>query len=90
MSHVTHMNESCHTYEWSMSGMNANSNLTHINTSCHTYENVVQTFMSRLKECRSDAYAAPPSTATCVNVWHESFMCDITYLYEIRVHRTQF
>ena len=32
MSHVTHMNESCHTYEW--------SHVTHMNESCHTYGQV--------------------------------------------------
>jgi len=37
MSPVTHMNESCHTYEWVLShtGM---SPVTHTNESCHTHE----------------------------------------------------
>jgi len=51
MSHVTHMNESCHTYEWLLIHNNENchtyksvmshmwmSHVTHINGSCHTYE----------------------------------------------------
>ena len=53
MSHVTHMNESCHTYEWVMSRRHAihlrhlvlrldtrwrMSHVTHMNESCHTYE----------------------------------------------------
>jgi len=37
MSHVTHMNESCHTYEWVMSHIWM-SLVTHMNESCHTYE----------------------------------------------------
>jgi len=37
MSHVTHMNESCHTYEWVMSHIWM-SHVTHMNESCHTYE----------------------------------------------------
>ena len=35
--HVTHMNESCHTYEWVMSHKWV-SHVTHTNESCHTYE----------------------------------------------------
>ena len=42
MSHVTHMNESCHTYKchtyvWVMSHIRT-SPATHMNESCHTYE----------------------------------------------------
>jgi len=37
MSHVTHMNASCHTYEWDMPHMWM-SHVTHMNESCHTYE----------------------------------------------------
>jgi len=37
MSHVTHMNESCHTYEWVMSHIWM-SHVTHMNESCHIYE----------------------------------------------------
>jgi len=37
MSHVTHGNESCHTYEWVMSHIWM-SHVTHMNESCHTYE----------------------------------------------------
>ena len=36
-SHVTHMNESCHTYEWVMSHM-WRSHVTHVKESRHTYE----------------------------------------------------
>ena len=37
MSHVTHMNESCHTYECVMSHIWMR-HVTHMNESCHTYE----------------------------------------------------
>ena len=37
MSHVTHMNESCHTYEWDMSHTWM-SHVTHMNESRDTYE----------------------------------------------------
>jgi len=37
MSHVTHMNESCHTYEWVMSHIWM-SCVTHMNELCHRYE----------------------------------------------------
>ena len=35
--HVTHMSESCHTYEWVMSHIWM-SHVTHMSESCHTYE----------------------------------------------------
>jgi len=37
MSHGTHMNESCHTYEWAMSHIWM-SHATHMNNECDTYE----------------------------------------------------
>ena len=37
MSHVTHINEPCHTYEWVMSHIWM-SHVTHMNEPCHTYE----------------------------------------------------
>jgi len=37
MSHVTHMNESCHTYEWVMSHIEICRPI-HINETCHTYK----------------------------------------------------
>ena len=37
MSHVTHMNESCHTYEWVISHIRMN-HVTHMDQSCHTYD----------------------------------------------------
>jgi len=40
MSHVTHINKSCHTYEWVVSHI-WTSRVTHMNESCHTYERVV-------------------------------------------------
>jgi len=36
-SHVTHKNESCHTYDWVVSHIWM-SHSTHMNESCHTYE----------------------------------------------------
>ena len=40
MSHVTHMNESCHTHEWVVSHTWM-SRATHMNESCHTHEYVM-------------------------------------------------
>jgi len=37
MSHVTHMNESCHTCQWVIPHIWM-SHVTHVNESCHTYE----------------------------------------------------
>ena len=36
-SHVTHLNESCHAYQWVVSHISM-SHVTHINESCNTYE----------------------------------------------------
>ena len=48
MSHVTHMNESCHTYQWVMSQLWM-SHVTHTNESCHTYRWVMsQLWMSHV------------------------------------------
>jgi len=40
MSHVTHINESCHTHQWVISHTSM-SHLTHINESCHTHPRVM-------------------------------------------------
>ena len=40
MSHVTHMNESCHTYEWVVSHIWMR-HVTNTNELCHTYERVI-------------------------------------------------
>jgi len=46
LSHVTHMNELCHTHEWVMSHTWM-SYITHMNESCHTYKLVMShTWMS--------------------------------------------
>jgi len=42
MSHVTHTNESCHTYEWVMLHIWM-SHGTHMNVSCHAYKYVAYT-----------------------------------------------
>ena len=53
MSHATHLNESCHTYEWATSHMNDLCHTyewvtSHFNNACHTYEWV----MSHMNEPR--------------------------------------
>ena len=40
MSHVTHMNESCHICEWGISHIWM-SHVTHLNEWCHTYESIM-------------------------------------------------
>jgi len=57
MSHVTHMNESCHTYEWVMSHVWM-GHVTHMTESCHTYEWVMShiwmSHVTRMNEsCRA-------------------------------------
>ena len=48
MVHVTHVNESCHTYQWVMSHTSM-SHVTHINESCYAYECIIShTWMSHV------------------------------------------
>ena len=63
MSHVTHMNESCHTYEWVMSHIQM-SHVTHTNEPCHTYNWVMShIWMSHVthtnEPCHTYAWVMP-------------------------------
>jgi len=56
MSHVTHMNESCHTYEWVMAHIRM-SHVTDMNQSCHTYEWVMSnTCMRHVKHINASCH----------------------------------
>jgi len=66
MSHVTHMNESCHTYEWVMSRIWM-SHVTHMNESWHTYEWIMpHIWMSHVADVNESSH-----------IW----MRDVTYGY---------
>jgi len=73
MRHVTHMNASCHTYEWAMSHIWM-SHVTHMNESCHTYECVMSHIWMRRVTHRN----ASCDIEECKDV-NES--CDITQSY---------
>ena len=71
---ITHMNESCRTYEWVMSHMNESchtwmSHVTHVNESCHTYERV----MSHSERLLSHIWISQGNMGF--------FTCDTTALY---------
>ena len=81
MSHATHMNESCHTYErvtphiWM-------SHVTHMNESCHTYEWVMShIWMSRVTHMNESCH-----TYECVmaHIWmtHSKHMNGSCHAYE--------
>ena len=70
MSHVTHMNESCHTREWVMSHIRM-SHVTHMNESCNTLEWVMShvwmsniTHMSKSYHTHAPAVGAIPRHRT--------------------------
>jgi len=70
-THVTHVNESCHTYERVMSHM-WTSHDTHVNESCHTYERVVShTWPSHITQVNESCH-----TCECVmrpmKVWESA------------------
>ena len=79
MSHVTHMNESCHTYEWVMSHIWM-SHVTHMNESRHTYEWVMShiwmshvTYMNESCHTSGSPSHQPPIAArlSCfLDRWH--------------------
>ena len=81
MSHVTHVNESCHTCEWVMSHIWM-SHVTRMNESCHTCEWVMShMWMSyntytAAQHCTDHRSSASP---TCVT-WL-IHMCDMTHSY---------
>jgi len=69
MSHVTHMSESCHTYEWVTSHIWM-SHVTHMNESCHTYEWVMShIWISNINDmnklCQTYKWGMHESCHTC-------------------------
>jgi len=65
MGRVTHMNESCHAYEWVVSHVWM-SHVTNMNYSCHTYEWVVShIWMSHVLPARRSESATAFTTRTC-------------------------
>ena len=65
MSHVTHMNASCHTYEWVMSYMWM-SHVIHMNESCHTHTAACAHCVTHMKEsCHTyEGVVAQPMSST--------------------------
>ena len=81
MSHVTHMNESCHTYEWVMSHIWM-GHVTHMNESCHTYAWVMSHIrMHHVTHMNKSCY-----TYECVmsHIWmsHVTYMNASCHTYE--------
>jgi len=70
MGHVTHIHESCHTYEWFMSHIFMRP-VTYINASEHTYEWVMSLICVTWLKHMCDM------THSCV--WHDPFLC-VTWL----------
>ena len=74
-SHVTHMNEACHTYAWAMLHVWM-SHVTHMNESCPTYEGV----MSHI--WRSHVTHMNESCHTCECVMALVWMSHVTHMKE--------
>ena len=78
MSRVTHMNESCHTYEWVTSHIWM-SHVTLMNESCHTYEWVMShIWMSHVTHMNE----------SCHTYEWLIHMCDMTHSYVWHLSRT--
>ena len=86
MSHVTHMHESCHSYEWVMSHVRMShvtwrmSHVTRKNESCQTYESVMSHEQIKLVP-RQRVCAC---VCVCVSVW----MSNALRAHATRVSRT--
>jgi len=85
MSHVTHMHESCHTYELVMSHIWM-SHVTHMNESCHTYEwvksNIWMSHVTHMNEsCHTYEWVIPYMHTIYIQVcrWHEGMQMSSTY-----------
>jgi len=89
LSHVTHMKESCHAYEWVMLHVNESchtcewvlshiwmSHVTHMNESCHTYERVMShIWMSHVTYVNESCH-------TCEWVMSHMWMNHVTHVNE--------
>jgi len=78
MSHVTHMNDSCHTYEWIMTNIWMR-HVSNLNESCHTYEWVMShiwmshgTHMNEI--CCTDGWVTSHSDVTWL-----IYMCNMSH-----------
>jgi len=75
MSRLTHMNESCYTYEWVMLHIWIR-HVTHMNESCHTYEwvksHIWMSHVTRMNEsCNTyECVVLHPSNYTSSVTWH--------------------
>ena len=72
MSHVTHMNKLCRTYEWVMSHRRI-SHVTHTNKSCHTcrtYERVMShTWMSHVTQANQSCHTYEWVMSHMSHIW---------------------
>ena len=82
MSHVTHMNESCHTHEWVMSHIWM-SHVTHMNESCHTHEWVMShTWMSHVTHINESCHTHEwVMSHTWMNMWLGQ-VANIVHMFE--------
>jgi len=75
MSHVAHINESCHTYECVISLIYM-SQFTHVNASCHTYRWVMShmwmSHVTHIHVCDNDS---------CICVTWCIHVCELTHVY---------
>ena len=66
LRHVTRMNESCHTYNWVMSGVRMR-HVTYMNASCHTYECDMSGICVSHATHMHESCHIPMSHVSCVN-----------------------
>jgi len=82
MSHVTHIDESCHTHERVMSHI-WTSHVTRMNESCHTYEWVrSHVWMSHVTYMNDSCHTCEwvMSLQVVRTVWFDAYECEVTHL----------
>ena len=88
MSHVTHMNGSCHTYEWVMSHIWM-GHVTHMHESCHTYSwHTCNTLQHTATRCNTLQHIPDTHAIHCNTLQRAATHCNTFLTHMCRGHAT--